>query len=306
MLPSAPIVNDTSLYRCDRMVTLTAKGENIRWYSDASTTNLLANGEFHPTESQQAFVTQTIDGVEGVAAEINIEIIERPEKPDVPSGYDLDICEGFGSYVYMRAVGEHIEWFSDAALKTKVAEGLNYNAPVVEGSYFVTQTVQQCQSPPSEIVVNAIDIDTRLVYESGNIRALEEDADYYGWYRDGIFSGSTTSNMIPFDGVPATYSVYILKDGCGKVSESFVVTGAGENESTATSVYPNPSANRMDIVITKGQHIVVFDNLGRQVYSSDIEPGKEFRLAVSDWKQGAYSILIQDGIRLYVRKLIIN
>lgn len=306
MLPPAPFINDTSLYRCDRMVTLTVEGENIRWYSDEAKTNLLASGTFHPTESQKVFVTQTIDGVEGVAAVMNIEIIERPQKPDVPSGYNIEICEGFGSYVYMRAVGENIEWFSDAALRTKVEEGPNYNAPMVEASYFVTQTVQQCQSLPSEIVVNAIDIDARLVYESGNIRALEEDADYYGWYRDGNFSGSTTSNTIQFDGIPATYSVYILKDGCGKVSEPFVLTGAEENEPIAISVYPNPSMNRTDIVITKGDHLEVLDNLGRLVYSSDMQPGKEFRLAVPDWKQGAYSILIRDGAALYVRKLIIH
>ena len=80
-LPLPPLVKDTVVYACGRTVTITAKGTDIRWYSDYTKTNLIATGEFHPDKSQVVYVTQKIGGYEGIPRKVVITIFETPPPP---------------------------------------------------------------------------------------------------------------------------------------------------------------------------------------------------------------------------------
>lgn len=307
MLPSPPGVKDTTIYRCNRTVTLTARGENIQWYSDANTTNLLATGTFSPATSQKVYVTQTIGGVRGVAAEVNITIIERPEKPALLLASPVYYCASYNNYaLYLAANGENLSWYTDSNQQTKVATGSYYYAPAKPAKYFITQSIQQCQSLPAEIVVDSIGIDSRIVLEQDRLRLMEEKADHYNWYRNGTLIASGPSNSIPFDGTTGQYRAAIYKRGCYEASGPFLVTGIEEEAPDLISIYPNPATHETTIRLTSGAHLQIYSGEGRLVYRQENSSAKELKLAVSAWQKGIYAVVVSDGNRSHVRKLVIR
>lgn len=307
MLPPPPGVKDTIIYRCNRTVTLTAKGQNIQWYSDVNATNLLATGTFSPASSQKVYVTQTIGGVRGVAAEVNITIIERPGKPELVQASPVYYCNSVSnSTIYLMAKGENLSWFSDSNLLTKVGTGGYYYAPAKPARYFITQSFQQCQSLPAELAIDSIGIDSRLVLEQDRMRVMEEKADHYVWYRNGAAIASGPSNSIPFDGTTGQYRAIIYKRGCYEGSGIFLVTGVEEETQDQISIYPNPATHETTIRLTSGAHLQIYSGEGRLVYTRESSSEKELRLSVSTWQKGIYAVVISDSNRSYVRKLVIR
>jgi hypothetical protein len=306
MLPPPPGISDTTIYECDRTIALTAQGENIRWYSDALKTNLLATGTYSPAASQKVFVTQTMSGVEGVVKEVNITIFDRPERPNVLSGVEVNVCESNSQTIYLHAEGQSLRWYTDAALKKNVGSGPHYEAWKINGTYYVTQTIYGCQSLPSEVKMNIIVIDSRIVYEAGKIKAMEENADSYEWQRNGWFLPGESSRSVDYDGTPGSYRVLIRKGGCNKWSDPFLLTGAEEHRAPSQiMIFPNPASNQAVLTDFSGDRVSIFNSEGKQVYESD-NAETEIKLNVSGWKKGAYVVVIRDGERTQVKKLVIQ
>ncbi len=146
-----PLVSDTAVCEGNPVPGLEAKGENILWYSDASLLLQVGSGAHFATGHTDAgtysyFVTQEKDGCTSPPAIAVLQIEPVPPAPQVEDG---SVCEG-DTIPALRASGEHITWYEDAALSNKVFSGESYQ-PVIEepGTYtwYVTQTVQGCEGP---------------------------------------------------------------------------------------------------------------------------------------------------------------
>jgi hypothetical protein len=304
VLPAPPLVKDTLIYKCDRTIALTAQGQNIQWFSDEAKSNLLASGTFSPTVSQTVFVTQTISGVRSAAVKVVITIVDRPAAPTVPHETTLMSCENNSSGYYLQANGEGVRWYSDESLTTNVKTG---NSHYAQGpaTFYVTQTIQGCESLPTKISLEKVIIDSRIVYEDGSLHVLEEDADYYYWYRNNKPIPGTT-NVIDIQGNEGAYAVFMYKDGCYEASAPFLITATDENESGEFGIFPNPATDDVVISILPGQYYVnVFTLEGKTVFTREINGDGKVTFSVTGWSPGLYFVEVRNSSRLYRRKLMV-
>jgi len=123
-------------------------------------------------------------------------IITAPGVPPAPvAGSDTIYCDG-DLAADLTAIGDSIEWFSDAGLTNQIGTGSPFTPTVIIGTntFYVTQTVGGCQSPADSVVI---------IVNSLNIILTSSDPD------STICSGDT----ITFTASPAGYNNYIFWDG---------------------------------------------------------------------------------------------
>ena len=93
-----------------------------------------------------------------------------------------------------------------------------------------------------------------------------------------------------------------------------LIGAAGETLSTASSelgtfkIYPNPSTNGiLNIKSTTGNLVNVYNALGQQVFSTEIESNINVQtLNLSALQPGLYFVQVSDNINTSVKKLILN
>lgn len=72
------------------------------------------------------------------------------------------------------------------------------------------------------------------------------------------------------------------------------VSGFSENDEAA--VFPNPAVYRLNFILPHGANeITVFNSLGVQVYSAEIENSNSFSINVSEWDPGIYFYRIKNA-----------
>ena len=272
-LPPPPLVNDTVIYRCGRNVTIEAKGSDIRWYRDRALTNLIATGEFHPQESQVVYVTQKLDGYEGISRRVVITIHETPPVPMTNSL--VTFCENYPANLYLSATGEQIRWYSDVNKNQLLSSTSFLNVVAAERTYYVTQTKQECESEPASVTTSKTVIDTEIYSTNDMLHVKEKNGDYYAWYKNGSFIWNGPS--IPYHGETATYYVVVAKDNCIEYSSQYnmptdIVTAIEDNTDADWSVYPNPASGYFTINVATLRGVVkIYDVTGRLMHTATVD-----------------------------------
>ncbi len=96
------------------------------------------------------------------SAQVNVTVIPTPEAPKVTA--PAPICAG-SPRPTLKASGENLIWYSDAALTTSIATGSSFTPPintnlVASYTYYVTQatssTTGSCPGPPAIVTVTVI------------------------------------------------------------------------------------------------------------------------------------------------------
>ena len=308
-LPPPPNVRDTTIYRCGRTITLTAPGTDVEWYSDKNLTQLLASGQFRPTESQTVYVTQTVDGYRGIPRPVKITIFDGPPVPDYSIPNPLTICNDLGATLW--ASGSDLRWYSDQTLQNVVGRGEYIQVPALDESYYVTQTVDGCEGTPLEVKVKKINFKLTFYYSDGMLRVTETDADHYVWYRNGFFFQSTTDPFIAIPEEPATYSVSVSKEGCSAYSQPVAypdeVTEAETQLEPDWIIFPNPASSHVTLKMMKapGATVSIINTQGKLVYSNAFDTAREQTIDVSDWVAGIYMIIVDDGKSLSTKRLVL-
>lgn len=154
--PSAPIALSPVSYCQNQTATaLEANGSSLLWYTNAtggvgSTTapipSTLTNGTFN------YYVSQTINNIESPRSQITVIVNSSPTAPTTNSTYSF--CQGaIGNS--LTAVGDSLLWYQSITGGVGVS-----NAPIPNTStagiqhYFVSQTINGCESPRTDISVN--------------------------------------------------------------------------------------------------------------------------------------------------------
>ena len=298
--PLQPTIgSDTLLYNCNHLATIAAKGENIEWFSDRNATLKIASGEFHPTKTQVVYVTQTVNGIKGFAKRVAIRVEDRPPKPIILSTNPLPFCEYEAGFVgKIESQGEFTRWYSDAN-KTGF---LGYSTELVivaeEKNYFVTQTIQGCESDVEVARVFEKTIQSTVRFEKGNLVTLELKGDYYEWFlNEKSIPGSNSYFIEPK--VEGAYVVGIIKDYCYEFSPPFVINGVGPDLPTELQIYPNPTIEEFNVEIPTMEiaNLQIIDVNGRIIYKRVIEntESKAIKISSTDWSPGIYLISVTDG-----------
>jgi hypothetical protein len=153
--PAAPTVANKSYTVGDVAVALTATGANLKWYDAASGGTGSASA---PTPSTAApgtksyFVSQTVSNCESPRVEI-VVTVSACTPPAAPTVVNKSYTVGDAA-VALTATGANLKWYDAASggAGSATAPTPSTAAPSTK-SYFVSQTVSNCESPRAEIVV---------------------------------------------------------------------------------------------------------------------------------------------------------
>jgi hypothetical protein len=244
-----------------------------------------------------------------VPKKVTITIMDKPSAPS-SSPNPFMLCETSAHQVAWVS-GINVQWYTDQPLTNLISKENSLQIPVADATYYVTQTIDNCESDPLilKVVVNKINAE---IYADGvNILTLEEDADSYEWYRNGDFWSYTSVPKIPFDGQVATYEVLIRKGYCYERSAPFVsspdnITSVEEAPESVLSIYPNPTSSMVTLKTSKViASIIILDAMGKRVYSAPHNNPIGKTLDVSRWAKGVYTIIIDDGKQLYTKRMVV-
>lgn len=302
-LPPPPGMRDTTIYRCNRTVSLTASGTNIKWYADLEKTTLLASGVYHPETSATVYATQTVNGSESFPRKVVVTIHARPDKPVTHP--EIPFCENVTTPIQLIATGTNLRWYGSPTLTTAIGTGQTYQTSAAASTFYVTQTIQGCESDPAVVVLKLVTIDTKIVLEENKLRVMETQGDAYEWLRNGVLIFSF-SNTLPINGIDGTYSVIVYKDGCYKQSQPFLVTGLLDEPGTA-NIYPNPANDRVFIDnVPDDYHLIVYSADGKIVLDQKGKASDRIDFSVSDWSKGLYTVTLSLSGETFVKRLMIE
>ena len=162
-IPLAPVANDTTVCEGTSIPDLTASGTNVKWYDDATLTNLVFSGSSFATGETQAgtytfYVTQT--DANSCESPADTVILTIDAIPLAPVANDTAVCEG-ASIPDLTASGTNIQWYDSPTLLTPVFSGSSFaTGETAAGTYtfYATQTLNSCESLADTVIltINAI------------------------------------------------------------------------------------------------------------------------------------------------------
>jgi hypothetical protein len=202
---------------------LVAEGEDIKWYAAADATESLeATTEL---VSGSYFATQTIDECESDKLEV---IVTVNDMVTAPTAEAQEFC-GTATVADLVAEGEGIQWFVSA----DAMEALEETVVLESGSYFVSQTIGNCESERVEVQVTLNEIPaapiaeaTQEFTEGQTLADLVVEGEELTWYdADGNVLEETTELV---DGT--TYYVSQTMGECESETTAITVVLAEETE----------------------------------------------------------------------------
>lgn len=157
-IPAAPIVNSIINYCQSATATaLTATGTNLLWYTSATggTGSSTAPNPNTSTVGNTSFwVSQTVNGCESLRSQIQVTVNAIPAAPSVNS--PISFCQNTTATT-LTATGTNLLWYTSATggIGSSVAPTPN-TSTVSVFSFWVSQTVNACESARAEIKVNIV------------------------------------------------------------------------------------------------------------------------------------------------------
>ncbi|MCB0478068.1 MAG: gliding motility-associated C-terminal domain-containing protein [Crocinitomicaceae bacterium] len=166
--PAAPTAGTDATYCSgDAMANLSATAGaagTLNWYSDAGlTTNIGTGTSLTPGVTVGVttyYVTETVAGCESPASTVTITINAVPNAPT--AGTDATYCSGdaMTNLTATAGSGGTLNWYSDAGLTTNIGTGTSLTPGSAVGAtiYYVTETVNGCESAASTITITINDV----------------------------------------------------------------------------------------------------------------------------------------------------
>ncbi|KAF2515841.1 T9SS type A sorting domain-containing protein [Flavobacterium salilacus subsp. salilacus] len=281
---------------------LNVEGEEngtFNWYATGDSEEAL--NEDTVVEAGSYFVSQTIEGCESERVEVNVTI----SVTEVPTATtEQTYCNGaiIADLMATPAEGASLNWYATG----DSPEPLNEETVLETESYFVSQTVEGCESDRVEVNVtlnatpDAPEGNAVQAFDAGDTVAtltiaVDESA-VVNWYvmNEAEELVSIDAATVLVDG--ETYYVTQTLENCE--SETLAIT-VDEALSTAVfgtttlKVYPNP-ANSVITVTNKGiiENIEVANLLGQKVVSQKVN-AESTQLDVSALAAGTYILNVQ-------------
>jgi gliding motility-associated-like protein len=251
-------------------------------------TGLISNGVLGTTY----IIQYAVSGICPAATQQAVSFNAVPVSPN--TGNDTSYCTNaiFVSMTASSNSGGNLNWFDDAALTNNIGSGTNAVPSNIIGvsTYYVTETVNGCQSLPATVDVTVYDLPAApilsfdVTYCKGDtlqkVFATGTLGSTYNWYDDASLTNliGSTDSILPNNvlGVSTYYATETSPQGCVSLSSSVSVTindcfvldvptaftpdGDGVNDSWVISElnirYPN-------------NNVTIFNRWGQVLYNSD-------------------------------------
>ena len=325
-IPPAPLSQDIVICENYRDSTLYAAGMNIRWYYEDT---LLASGNKLPEKpvnpgSYEFMVTQSNAACESVADTVHLTINPIP---DAPLSNDVYMCENQQIPVF-TAIGDNIKWYSDSSCINLLQSGGEFTSGITEKGdyqYYVTQTIEDCQSNPKIVELSISGLpqftlgeDTVIDFNKNLLLGPYNTDYFYEWF-DG-----TTNPYFEISGSDLGYgwhniSVLVIDSNFCTNSDTLAinVVSVTNTEGSLTRgqllIYPNPANKILNIKFidfTYGEALLnLVDLNGDEIFNQKIiidTSETTLSLNISSLLPGTYLLRITSNTRQYFRKIILQ
>jgi hypothetical protein len=269
-IPSAPVSSDTASCEGSTVPDLTAAGTNIIWYSDGTLTTQVGAGNNYSTGQTASgtyfyYLTQTVNGCTGLSDTVSLVINAVPSVPIAP---DTTVCQG-QTVPDLTAAGSNVTWYSDSALTTQVGAGNSFTSGQTNPgsySYFVTQTVNSCQSIGKKVTLTILPVpsapvaaDTSVCYGQ-TVPDLTASGTNLKWYSD---AGLTT---LVFSGNPFATGQTNVGNYTYYVTDSLNSCGQAPSTAVTLTIDTLPSAPAVsNVTVCEGDSVPPLSATGTSV-----------------------------------------
>ena len=290
---TTPAPTATALTLCNgaTVAELTATGTDLKWYADATSVDELADTELLITGSY--FVSQTLTTCESARAEVIVTINTTP----APTATALTLCNG-ATVAELTATGTDLKWYADA---TSVDELEDIEA-LATGSYFVSQTLNGCESTRTEVAVTISTVEAPQGLETQEFTAGETlaDLDVTGdnlvWYADEELTTELPDTTVLTDGT--TYYVVATQGEC--TSEVLAITvdevlSTPSFDMSELKYYPNPVQEMLTITYSESiTQVEIYDLNGKHVMT--VKPNTaNAQINMGNLQGGTYMLQVTAG-----------
>jgi hypothetical protein len=213
-----------------------APGGTLNWYNTNATGGTPSSVAPTPSASGTYYVSQTVNGCESARASIVVTFITPPAAPvaATPSPY----CENTTA-VALTATGQGLRWYgTNATGGTGVAIATTPNTSIVgTTNYYVSQTVNGCESPRTAIPVQVKGAPAAPATSAGPaycqntpaspLSATPATGGALNWYGTNASGGTASATApTPVTTQPGTVLYYVSQtlDGCEGPRTSISVT----------------------------------------------------------------------------------
>ena len=247
-IPTAPIVATNTVTACQSSTApaLSATGSNLLWYTSPSgglgsstapipSTEIIGGKNYH--------VTQTINGCESPRAEIVINILASPNSPTLSS--QVAICQ-YAIAAPLTAIGNDLKWYTSITGGTASSSVIVPSTSIVSTiGYYVSQTVNGCESQRAEVIVNVVgtpstpSVNSPLdLCESSYTPSLIAIGLDLKWYTLAIGGTGSSLAIVPSTLIVGTSSYYVSQtiNGCESNRATIVVNTLAAPSPAAISV----------------------------------------------------------------------
>lgn len=290
ILPATNIVNFSGIGTINEIIA-TPTNQNYTYLAVDNSTNkiVLANptGDFRALlpgdysihgvayTEMPIFVGQTINNLlnQGncIAMSGNSKtLIVTCRKPDIPTLLTPDnFCQN--SIASLNVTGTNVLWFTSNEGIGSINKPTISTTTVGNQTYYVTQTVNNCESNKAtiNIKVNRTPIKPTVELLGNTLKSSSNVGNQ--WYKNGVILKDSTKQLLNgFDS--GAYKVRVTEGSCYSESDVFVITATEPAiNDFSIKLYPNPSNNYTFSVELpqnfREWQIDIFDLQGKQVFS---------------------------------------
>jgi hypothetical protein len=235
-----PVVVTPVNYCIDgKAIALTAVGATLKWYATVDGLTPLPTAPVPATTAAGTtsyYVSQTLNGCEGPREKIDV-IVYQTSKPVVTT--PVSYCFGDTKATALTATGTALKWYEVSTIGGVALPGAPVPITTVVGlkSYFVSQTLNGCESLTAEIKVEtkALPVKPTVTVPApyckddsplALVAATTAASSKLNWYGTNA-TGGTPSAVIPIPSTSATASYYVSQtdvNGCESPRAELIVT----------------------------------------------------------------------------------
>lgn len=223
-----------------------------------------------------------------------------------PEASSQSFCD-LGTVEQLVPSGTGIRWYSDAI----GGEALSNDEVLISGNYYAAQTLNNCESPRTEIVVDIITPELPVgnqmqdFTEGQTLADLDVEGQNLKWYSDEALTNELPETTLLIDG--ATYYVVTSEGLCNSDSLALQVSLILETiefESEQIKYYPNPVNEVLIVSYSQEISAVSIYNISGQLVLTAKPNNINAKLDVSSLAAGFYLVDAVSADRHQILKIM--
>lgn len=291
---------------------LTATGENIQWYADATGGTALTAGTAL-MNGMTYYASQTVNGCESAertAVTVTLTTTDAPAADDL-----LAFCYA-ATVADLTATGENLQWYTDAT----GGEALDVATAVSDNLYYVSQTVNGCESTRTPVFVivdlvaapqgettQVIEVTQGQIAMVGDITVNGVSIVWYASEADALAGTNPLSDETAIVSGNTYYAMQTIGECSSTTPLAVTVTtvlGGKDFDVRSFSYYPNPVKDVLTISYSSDiTSVAVYNLLGQEVITKSVNAAQG-TIDMSNLADGTYMVNVTSGNKVKTIKVV--